>query len=188
MTRLLTITAIGAALALAACGGDDDASPSADREEAAAETTTTTEEPAEQEGGSPSGSGNGSGGSGGGGKPAGIEITTSDSQFGPVLFDEDGRAIYYFDLEQTRESECYGDCAEAWPPVLTKGEPQASGRAEGSLLGTTKRDGGQTQVTYDGRPLYYYVDDPTGEVLCHNVEGFGGLWLAVQPSGEPVPQ
>lgn len=189
MTRLLTITAIGAALALAACGGDDDASPSGDREEAAAETTTTTEEPAEQESGSRGGSGNGSGGgSGGGGKPAGIEISTEDSQFGQVLFDGDGRAIYYFDLEQREESECYGDCAEAWPPVLTDGEPQAGGRAKPGLLGTTERRGGQTQVTYDGRPLYYYVDDPAGEVLCHNVEGFGGLWLAVQPNGEPVPQ
>jgi hypothetical protein len=24
-------------------------------------------------------------------------------------------------------------------------------------------------------------------VLCHNVDEFGGLWLAVQPDGAPVP-
>ena len=29
----------------------------------------------------------------------------------------------------------------------------------------------------------YYVDDPPGQVLCHNVEEFGGLWLVVDPSG-----
>jgi predicted lipoprotein with Yx(FWY)xxD motif len=51
----------------------------------------------------------------------------------------------------------------------------------------TERDDGTTQVTYDGRPLYYYVDEGPGQVLCHNVDEFGGLWLAVQPSGAPVP-
>jgi hypothetical protein len=40
-------------------------------------------------------------------------------------------------------------------------------------------------VTYDGHPLYYY-DEPPGEVSCHNVDEFGGLWLAVQPNGQPV--
>jgi hypothetical protein len=37
-----------------------------------------------------------------------------------------------------------------------------------------------------GHPLYYYVHDPPGEVLCHDVEEFGGLWLVVDPSGEAV--
>ncbi|MGZ5359969.1 MAG: hypothetical protein ACXWF9_13475, partial [Solirubrobacterales bacterium] len=40
--------------------------------------------------------------------------------------------------------------------------------------------------TYGGHPLYYYVDDPKGEVLCQNVEEFGGLWLVVAPDGEAV--
>ena len=52
--------------------------------------------------------------------------------------------------------------------------------------GTTERDDGSTQVTYAGHPLYYYVDDPPGQVLCQNVEEFGGLWLVVEPSGEAV--
>ena len=47
-------------------------------------------------------------------------------------------------------------------------------------------DDGSTQVTYDGRPLYYYVDDPRGQILCHGVEEFGGVWLAVQPDGAAV--
>ena len=116
----------------------------------------------------------------------GLEITTADSQFGEILFDVDRRAIYYFDLEDSDRSQCYDDCATAWPPVLTKGDPVAAGGAKDSLLGTTKRDDGKVQVTYDGHPLYYYVDDPPGEILCHNVFEFGGLWLAVQPGGEAV--
>ena len=70
--------------------------------------------------------------------------------------------------------------------MLTKGDPGAGDGVEAKLLGTTERDDGSTQVTYRGHPLYYYVDDPAGEVLCHNVDEFGGRWLVVEPSGTPV--
>jgi hypothetical protein len=41
-------------------------------------------------------------------------------------------------------------------------------------------------VTYDGQPLYFYAHEGPGEVLCHNVDEFGGLWLVLEPSGEAV--
>ena len=182
LVRLLAIGGILAALVFAACGDDDD-------DESAADATTTTQSAAGDEtaGDANEGSkGGGSGGQGGGESKPGVEITTADSQFGDALFDSDQRAIYYFDKEQTEASECYGDCAIAWPPVLTEGEPQAGGAVDAKLLGTTKRDDGSAQVTYAGRPLYYYVDDPPGQILCHDVVEFGGTWLAVQPDGNPV--
>jgi predicted lipoprotein with Yx(FWY)xxD motif len=181
MVRLLAIAGICASLALVACGDDDDDdAPATQAETPAAETTAENSAESEQ-GGDEGGQ---SGGGGGASKP-GIEITTADSQFGEALFDSDQRAIYYFDKETSEQSECYDACAEAWPPVLTEGEPQAGGGADARLLGTTERDDGTTQVTYDGRPLYYYVDDPAGQIACHNVSEFGGLWLAVQPNGDP---
>ena len=67
-------------------------------------------------------------------EPDGKGIKTADSQFGDVLFDESDRAIYIFDLEKTSESECYGDCAIEWPPVLTKGDPVAQGDVKQSKL------------------------------------------------------
>jgi predicted lipoprotein with Yx(FWY)xxD motif len=70
--------------------------------------------------------------------------------------------------------------------VLTKGRPVAGKGARQRLLGSTRRGGGKRQVTYDGHPLYYYVDDAPGRVLCHNVLEFGGLWLVVEPDGSPV--
>jgi predicted lipoprotein with Yx(FWY)xxD motif len=175
---LLAIAALIASLALAACGGDEDGEGSG--------------QPASNAGGQQSGDtakgggGSGQSGDGGGGAEPGVTITTADSQFGQVLFDRDERAIYFFDKETSDRSECYGECAVAWPPVLTDGAPEASGDANAKLLGTTERDDGATQVTYDGRPLYYYVDDPRGEILCHGVEEFGGVWLAVQPNGAAV--
>ena len=116
----------------------------------------------------------------------GTEVKVSRSDYGRILFDGSDQAIYLFEKERGAKSECYGECAEAWPPVLTEGEPVASGGADQGLLGTTERDDGSTQVTYGGHPLYYYVDDPKGEVLCQNVEEFGGLWLVVAPDGEAV--
>src|ERR687888_455794 len=55
----------------------------------------------------------------------GTTIKLAGSQYGRVLFDRAGQAIYLFDKETSSRSQCYGDCAAAWPPVLTKGEPQA---------------------------------------------------------------
>jgi predicted lipoprotein with Yx(FWY)xxD motif len=170
MIRPISIALAVAALALAGCGGDDDSDDDGAATEAAATTQTATEAV---------------GGAGATGE-AGTTIKTADSQYGQVLFDGADQAIYFFDKEQGSKSECYGACAEAWPPVTTQGAPQAGAGAKAGLLGTTTRDDGSTQVTYAGRPLYYYVDDPKGEVLCHNVDEFGGLWLAVAPSGDPV--
>jgi predicted lipoprotein with Yx(FWY)xxD motif len=117
---------------------------------------------------------------------SGTPVRVLSSDYGRILFGPRNRAIYVFDREQGSSSECYGACADAWPPVLTDGPPLAGKGADGSLLGTTMRQDGSQQVTYDGRPLYYYVDDPPGEVLCHGVAEFGGLWLVIRPDGAPV--
>jgi predicted lipoprotein with Yx(FWY)xxD motif len=118
--------------------------------------------------------------------PKGTTIELGDSQYGEILFDEKGQAIYLFDKETSDRSECYDDCAAAWPPVLTKGKPQAGKGIEAGLLGTTKREGGEIQVTYNGHPLYFYANEGPGEVLCHNVEGFGGLWLVLDGKGDAL--
>ena len=113
----------------------------------------------------------------------GIVITTGDSEFGTMLFNDERRAIYIWELEESEKAECYGDCAEAWPPVLTNGAPRAAGSVSIDLLGTTKRTDGSTQVTYNGHPLYYYAPEGAGEVKCHNISTHGGLWWVIQPNG-----
>lgn len=117
----------------------------------------------------------------------GRTVKVVPSRFGRILADARGQAVYLFAKEKRGRSECYGACARAWPPVLTKGRPRAGRGAKASLLGTTRRRDGTRQVTYRGRPLYYYVDDRPGRVLCHNVSEFGGLWLVVRPNGRPAP-
>jgi predicted lipoprotein with Yx(FWY)xxD motif len=120
-------------------------------------------------------------------KPAAAKGTTikpAGSQFGQILFDKGGQAIYLFDKEKSARSECYDECAAAWPPVLTRGEPQAAGGIDDGLLGTTKRRDGKTQVTYNGHPLYFYAHEGRNEVKCHNVREFGGLWLVLDGRGD----
>ena len=114
----------------------------------------------------------------------GVTIATADSDFGQILFDGTGQAIYLFDKETTSVPDCYGDCAVAWPPVLTSGPPVAGTGTGTDLLSTTPRTDGSTQVTYAGHPLYYYAHEGKNEVTCHNVSEFGGLWLVITPAGQ----
>jgi predicted lipoprotein with Yx(FWY)xxD motif len=114
----------------------------------------------------------------------GARVKAVNSDFGRVIADEKGEAFYLFDKEDSKKPQCYGACAKVWPPVLTKGKPVAGSGIKQSLLGTTRRSSGKLQVTYAGHPLYYYVDDSPGTILCHDVAEFGGLWLVVKPNGE----
>lgn len=122
------------------------------------------------------------------GSAAGTRITAAGSEFGTMLWGPKRQAVYVFQRDgRNRGSRCYGACAKAWPPVYTSGRPLAGRGVRKSLLGTTRRRGGRLQVTYRGRPLYYYAHEGPGQVLCHNVNLNGGLWWVVGPNGRPRP-
>ena len=156
-----------AALAATGCGGDDD---EGGRTTAPAPPTA----PAESDGRAKE-------------RPSGATIELGDSEFGSMLFDSRRQAIYIFERDPKGGTVCYGECAEAWPPVLTRGEPRAGKGVRQSLLGTVKRRDGRLQVTYAGKPLYLYAHEGPGEVRCHNVDLNGGLWWVVGPDGKRRP-
>jgi predicted lipoprotein with Yx(FWY)xxD motif len=120
-------------------------------------------------------------------KARGTRIVLGESEFGDMLFDAKRQAIYIFERDPKGRSTCYGECAEAWPPVFTDGEPVAGKGVKSSLLGTVKRRDGKEQVTYAGKPLYFYAHEGPGQVLCHNVNLNGGLWWVVGADGERRP-
>jgi len=114
-------------------------------------------------------------------------ITVRSSSYGRILFDGRGFALYAFTRDPKRRSVCSGACATAWPPYIVKGSLRAGQGAKRSLIGTTRRANGSRQVTYAGRPLYFYIGDrKPGQVLCQNVREFGGLWLVVRQNGALV--
>lgn len=116
----------------------------------------------------------------------GVVVKRVASDFGPIVADGRGQAFYLFDRERSTRPRCYGACARAWPPVLARGVPVAGRGARASLLGTTRRADGRVQLTYAGRPMYYYVADSPGVVLCQDVFEYGGRWLVVRPDGAAV--
>jgi predicted lipoprotein with Yx(FWY)xxD motif len=113
-------------------------------------------------------------------------LTARSSSFGKVLFDGRGFALYAFTKDR-RASACSGACAKAWPPYVVRAGLRAGTGVKASLLATVRRANGSRQVTYAGRPLYFYVGDrKPGQILCQNASEFGGLWLIVRPSGKLV--
>ena len=112
-------------------------------------------------------------------------LTARSSTYGKALFDGRGFVLYAFTRDH-RRSACYGKCAKAWPPYFaSKGALRVGAGIKRSLLGTVRRRNGRRQVTYAGRPLYYYVGDTgPGVIRCQDVYEFGGRWLLVRPSGK----
>ena len=167
-----SVVLVAGVVALAGCGGDYDSGSSKQPPrgtDTAPRATTADEDPGKRA------------------APRGTTITLGDSEFGTMLFDSKKRAIYIFERDRDRRTVCYGDCAEAWPPVLTSGRPRAGDGVKRSLLGTVTRRDGKLQVTYAGRPLYFYAHEQPGEVRCHNVDLNGGLWWVVGPDGRRRP-
>jgi predicted lipoprotein with Yx(FWY)xxD motif len=120
-------------------------------------------------------------------KSKGPKLKVIDSDFGRILADGRGRALYLFTADTGRASTCSGDCAVAWPPWIVSRKPRAASGARGKLIGTTRREDGRLQATYRGHPLYYYVGDRApGEVTCQAVFEFGGYWYVVRSSGKAV--
>jgi predicted lipoprotein with Yx(FWY)xxD motif len=114
-------------------------------------------------------------------------VVVKGSSFGRILFDGRGFVLYGFTRDPRARSTCDRACARAWPPFVVKSRPRAGKGAVARLLGTTRRTNGSLQVTYAGRPLYYYVGDRRpGQILCQNVSEFGGVWRVVRPSGRLV--
>lgn len=111
---------------------------------------------------------------------------TRNPRYGPLVGDARGEAFYLFDRERSSRPRCYGDCARVWPPVLARGRPVAGRGVDPRLLGTTRRADGSLQVTYRDRPMYFYVGDSPGVVLCHDVFEYGGSWLVLGPSGRAL--
>jgi predicted lipoprotein with Yx(FWY)xxD motif len=114
-----------------------------------------------------------------------LKVIASD--YGRILADGHGRALYLFTADTGKGSECSGDCAEAWPPWIVKRTPRAGPSVHGGLIATVSRDDGRLQAAYKGQPLYYYVGDRSpGEVNCQAAFEFGGYWYVVRAGGSAV--
>jgi predicted lipoprotein with Yx(FWY)xxD motif len=116
---------------------------------------------------------------------AAARLAVRSSEYGKAVFGPSGKVVYVFGADRGSTSRCYGVCAKAWPPLLTRGAPLAGPGVQANLLGTTKRKNGTLQVTYNRHPLYYYEADKVGKIMCQHANMHGGLWLIIKPNGQP---
>lgn len=116
-----------------------------------------------------------------------VVIETKSGWLGSYLTDSRGQSLYLFEADTATASNCNGQCATYWPPVITKGSASVAGGANKSLLGTITRTDGTKQVTYDGHPLYYFALDKTaGQTTGEGTNDFGGLWWLLSPTGKAI--
>lgn len=157
--RTPTLLVVGL-LVLAACQGAASPSPSP--------TTAPTEAPTATE--APSGTVSG-------------EIYTVNVGMGTVgdyLTGEDGKTLYVKQGDSTSATTCTGECLTAWPPfTLDEGETAVAGTGVSGTLATFTRPEGDTQVTYNGQPLYYFSGDTNAGDT--NGQGIGGVWSVAAP-------
>jgi predicted lipoprotein with Yx(FWY)xxD motif len=111
-------------------------------------------------------------------------VGASNTGIGQILVNFQGRTLYLFKADQGTKSACTGACAGAWPPLLVTGTPTVGSGLNGSLIGTTARPEGKTQVTYNGHPLYLFAQDQkAGETNGQGVSAFGAAWFALNSGG-----
>jgi len=179
----LILGCVAAAVALAAgCGSSSSTSSSSSAAAPAATTTAASTTPAAGK------SAYGSAASNSASSASAVTVSVKHSKDGTILAaGPKHMTVYMFEADKGGQSACTGACAQAWPPLTTGGQPQASGSASSSQLGTITRADGTKQVTYNGHPLYFFVKDgDAGDAYGQGVKAFGADWYVLAPSGNKV--
>jgi predicted lipoprotein with Yx(FWY)xxD motif len=107
--------------------------------------------------------------------------------YGTYLTDAQGHSLYMFAADSAGRSACTGSCSTYWPPLVGSPGSPASTTVKGAMVGTITRDGGATQLTYAGHPLYRYVGDAkAGDTKGEGLNLSGGKWWLVDPAGTAI--
>jgi predicted lipoprotein with Yx(FWY)xxD motif len=119
------------------------------------------------------------------GSAAVITIDLQQGDVGSFLTGKAGRTLYVFAKDTANTSSCSGTCATTWPPfTLGSGETAVAGTGVSGTVGMLTRSDGSTQVTINGKPVYYFSgDSAAGDT---NGQGFDGLWYVADADGSPV--
>ena len=103
--------------------------------------------------------------------------TTKTSKYGTILVS--GKTVYTLKASTVA---CGSGCLKIWPEVLLpKGvtTPTAGAGVNAASLGTVAGTGGALQVTYGGKPLYYFFLDTRPGQVKGNVTDKWGKWSVV---------
>ncbi|MCA9935008.1 MAG: hypothetical protein H6662_19865 [Ardenticatenaceae bacterium] len=111
--------------------------------------------------------------------PYSVRLGKTD-ELGDFLTGANGMTLYTFAMDEENTSNCYDQCAVNWPPLLVQaGEAPVAGFGVTGELGVTQRDGETLQVTYNGMPLYYWINDEApGDTTG---QGVNDVWFVAAP-------
>lgn len=112
-----------------------------------------------------------------------LKVVT-DRKVGPRVTDNLNRSLYRFDKDTANpsKSNCTGDCATTWPPLLvSRGQSLYVDGIDPATTGFIERPDGTCQITIGGWPIYYFSKDKNPGDL--NGQGVGNTWFAVAPNG-----
>jgi len=114
----------------------------------------------------------------------GAAIATAENDLGTLLVDGEGKTLYVFVPDNAGAPTCYDDCATAWPPLLTEGDPAPGEGLTAGDFATAERTDGGTQVTFKGWPLYSFQNDAAAGDT--NGQGLNDVWFVVAPDGTMI--
>ena len=112
--------------------------------------------------------------------------TTTTSNFGTILVNSAGMALYTFGPDGTgTTSKCTGTCLAAWPALtVAAGTTPTLPAGVSGTLGTAKQANGSLQVTYNGKLLYTFLSDSSpGQVTGNGVAMFTVVKVSTSASG-----
>lgn len=115
---------------------------------------------------------------------SGMVSTTQNAKFGTILVS--GKTVYTLKASKTA---CGSSCLKIWPELLLpKGVTSATAGpgVNAAKLGTVMRQGGALQVTYAGKPLYWFFKDTRPGQVTGNIKDKWGSWSVVvtaKPAG-----
>jgi len=90
------------------------------------------------------------------------------------MMNEVHMSLYFFANDELNVSNCYGDCAVNWPPVILDANAEL-----GENYSLIERTDGTMQAAYKGKPLYLFVGDSNiGDI---NGDGVKGIWSLAKP-------
>lgn len=99
---------------------------------------------------------------------------------GAYLTGVDNMTLYEKKGDSTTSSNCTGTCLTNWPPfTIETGEQVVGGTGATGTFASFDRPEGMTQVTYNGKPLYYFANDTTAGDT--NGQGVAGVWSVAVP-------
>jgi len=115
---------------------------------------------------------------GGASAATGVVVSTSHkSSIGTFLVS--GKTLYALKPSKT---PCTSKCLVVWPAfVLPKGATKATAGpgVNAAKLGTVRLSGGSLQVTYAGKPLYFFAEDTKPGQVNGNLTDQWGKWSTV---------